>query len=66
MRLAMTTLVAAGLMIPPVVLAMTASTPGFAASKVTEFSSEQKKKKKTDDNTKTAPSAPPSRGQSTY
>jgi hypothetical protein len=45
---------------------MTASTPGFAAGKATEFSSEQKKKKKTDDTSKTAPSAPPSKGQSTY
>jgi hypothetical protein len=67
MRLAIMTLVATGLVIPPVVLATSASTPGFAATKATEFSAQQKKKKKkTEENLKTAPSAPPSKGQSTY
>ena len=65
MRLAITALVAAGLAIPPIVLVTTASTPGFSAPKPTEFSAEQKKKKKTEGD-KTAPSAPPSKGQSTY
>ena len=66
MRLAITTLVAAGLVIPPVALAATASTPGFAATKPTEFSAAEKKKKKTEENQRGAPSAPPSKGQSSY
>jgi hypothetical protein len=61
MRFAITTIVAVGLVTPPVILATSASTPGYAATKITEFSSEQKKKKKkTEDNVKSAPTAPPS------
>jgi hypothetical protein len=50
-------------------------TPGLAASKPTEFSSEQKKKRKaaakktkqkTDESLKTAPSEPPKENKSTY
>jgi hypothetical protein len=67
MRLAITILVSTGLMIAPAVLATSASTPGFAATKTSEFSAAtKKKKKKTEENLKAAPSAPPSKGQSSY
>ena len=60
----------AAILTPAAITAHPASAPGFTAAQATDFSAAAKKKKAkkkpTDDNMKSAPSAPPSSGKSTY
>ena len=72
MRVAIAIILSTALAVP--VVAIATGAPGFAAPKVTDFSSEEKKKKpaakkakkKTEENLKTAPTEPPKENKSTY
>jgi hypothetical protein len=61
MRLTIVALAATALLLTPIVVSAQSDKP-----LVTAQATDSTKKKKTEDNTKTAPSAPPSKGQSTY
>jgi hypothetical protein len=65
MRVAIMTLAALALLIPPAFMAI-GSAPALAAAKATDLSAAKQKKKKTEENLKAAPSAPVSSGKSTY
>jgi hypothetical protein len=62
MRLTILALAATALLLTPVIVSAQSDKPLVTA----QATDSTKKKKKTEDNTKTAPSAPPSKGQSTY
>jgi hypothetical protein len=61
MRMTIVALAATALLLTPIVVSAQSDKP-----LVTAQATDSTKKKKTEDNTKTAPSAPPSKGQSTY